>query len=120
MGGGFSKAGTLFEEVAGLPMKKEDLIICRCEEITDTQICEAIRLGMTTPNEIKRFTRAGMGLCQGKTCRHLVAGILSRETGQPLSELIPSRYRPPLRPVALSTLATLIKEAPKGEKDDED
>jgi len=101
-------------------MKQADLIICRCEEITETEIREAIRLGMTTPNEIKRFTRAGMGLCQGKTCRHLVASILSRETGEPLSEFIPSSYRPPLRPVALSTLANQTKEVPGGGQDHED
>lgn len=101
-------------------MKRDDIIICRCEEITHAEISEAIRLGMTTLNEIKRFTRAGMGLCQGKTCRHLVAGILSGETGQPLSELIPSSYRPPLRPVALSVLANRLMEGSNGEKDHED
>lgn len=86
-------------------MKEDDLIICRCEEITLGEIKEAVKLGMTTMNEIKRFTRAGMGLCQGKTCRHLVAGILSIETKQPPSELVPSTYRLPVRPVSLGILS---------------
>ncbi len=91
-------------------MKEDDLIICRCEEITQAEIREAIRSGLTTLNEIKRFTRAGMGLCQGKTCRHLVAGILSREMKQIPSDLLPSTYRPPVRPVSLGILSKRVKD----------
>ena len=99
-------------------MKEDDLIICRCEEITQAEIQEAIRSGLTTLNEIKRFTRAGMGLCQGKTCRHLVAGILSRETKQIPSELLPSTFRPPVRPVSLGILSKRFKdEDPKERKE---
>jgi NAD(P)H-nitrite reductase large subunit len=35
-------------------MEKDDWIICRCEEITQAEIIDAIRLGLTTLNEIKR------------------------------------------------------------------
>ena len=99
-------------------MKEDDLIICRCEEITQAEIREAIRSGFTTLNEIKRFTRAGMGLCQGKTCRHLVAGILSRETRQNSSQLLPSTYRPPVRPVSLDILSKRFEgEDPKERKE---
>lgn len=99
-------------------MEDKDLIICRCEEVTQAEIKEAIQLGLTTLNEIKRFTRAGMGLCQGKTCRHLMMNILSRETNQPLSELIPSTYRPPVRPVSLGILSNRLKDdAPRERKE---
>ncbi|OGP93762.1 MAG: hypothetical protein A2156_15690 [Deltaproteobacteria bacterium RBG_16_48_10] len=91
-------------------MKEDDLIICRCEEITLGEIKEAVKLGMTTMNEIKRFTRAGMGLCQGKTCRHLVANIVCCETKQPPSALVPSTYRPPIRPVSLGILSKRLSD----------
>lgn len=101
-------------------MKEEDLIICRCEEITLGEIKEAIQMGLKTINEIKRFTRAGMGLCQGNTCRHLVLGILSRETSQPLSHLKPSTYRPPVRPVSLGILSKGLRDDPGGGENDAD
>ncbi len=100
-------------------MKQDDLIICRCEEITLDEIKEAVKLGLTTLNEIKRFTRAGMGLCQGKTCRYLVASLVSRETHRPLSDLIPSSYRPPVRPVSLGTLSNRLKDDDPRGGDDE-
>lgn len=86
-------------------MENGDLIICRCEEITLGQIKEAVALGLTTVNEVKRYTRAGMGLCQGKTCGRLVMRILAQETGQNLARITPSTARPPVRAVELSVLA---------------
>jgi len=86
-------------------MKGDDLIICRCEEITRADIEEVISWGVTRMDEVKRLTRAGMGLCQGKTCGRLVAGILARETGQSLQELKPSTSRPPTRVLKLGVLA---------------
>jgi NAD(P)H-nitrite reductase large subunit len=86
-------------------METDDLIICRCEEVTEDEIKEAIKLGLTTMNEVKRLTRAGMGLCQGKTCGKLVINMLARETNQPLDRVKPSTSRPPTRVVALEILA---------------
>jgi len=74
-------------------------IICRCEEVSREEIEAAIADGALTMNELKRFTRAGMGLCQGRTCRKLVERILSEKTDVPLGEIQPSSYRQPVRPV---------------------
>jgi len=88
-----------------------DLLICRCEEVTRREILQAISEGARTVNEVKRRTRAGMGLCQGETCRRLVSKILAEETGQAVEEIQPSTFRPPVRPVALGILASLEEEA---------
>jgi NAD(P)H-nitrite reductase large subunit len=93
----------------------ESLTICRCEEVHLSEIEEAIRLGARSLNEIKRATRAGMGLCQGNTCRRLVIGILARETGTPVAEIAHGTYRPPVRPITLSVLAT-SEDAGRGEE----
>lgn len=82
-----------------------DLIICRCEEVYLSQIIKAIKEGATTLGEVKRRTRAGMGLCQGKTCQRIIAGLISSYTGIPLPDIIPYRYRYPVRPVVLSEFA---------------
>lgn len=79
-------------------------IICRCEEITEKEIIEAIKNGATTVNEIKRWARPSMGLCQGRTCRRLIERILMQETGIELKNITPSTYRQPVRPVKMGIL----------------
>jgi NAD(P)H-nitrite reductase large subunit len=86
---------------------EKNLLICRCEEVTQEEIESAIQEGARTVNDVKRRTRAGMGLCQGKTCRRLVERIVAQETGQQLGDMQPSTHRPPTRPVELGVLATL-------------
>jgi len=83
-------------------MMDDKVIVCRCEEVTKEEIVRAIRRGATTINAIKRWTRVGMGLCQGKSCLQSVAKILSEETGKPMSEIKPHTSRPPIRPVKFS------------------
>jgi len=87
-------------------MKNEDddIIICRCEEITLGEIKQAIREGARDVTGIKRRTRAGMGLCQGRTCEKLVQKILKEELGKKAKEIRPSTFRPPVRPVTFGTL----------------
>ncbi len=84
---------------------QDDLIICRCEEVTVEQIRTAIRQGAVTLAGIKRRTRAGMGLCQGRTCGALVTRILSVELSRPLDGFAPDAIRPPSVPVTFGVLA---------------
>jgi len=88
-----------------IPSDDEDMVICRCEEITKGTIKDAIRNGMQTLNGIKRITRAGMGLCQGQTCQRLVSQILAEELGLSLAEIEPTTARGPVRPLRLSAFA---------------
>jgi len=84
---------------------KKDLIICRCEEVTEEEIRKAIRDGATDVDAVKRATRAGMGLCQQHTCYGLVAKIVSEVTRKPLSEILPFTKRPPVRPIPAEALS---------------
>jgi glycerol-3-phosphate dehydrogenase len=43
-------------------------IVCRCEQVTEAEILEAIRRGAHTMDGVKHLTRAGMGRCQGGFC----------------------------------------------------
>ncbi len=84
----------------------DDLVICRCEEITKGEIRDAIKNGMKSLNGIKRITRAGMGLCQGQTCQRLVTQILATELGINQAEIEPTTGRAPVRPISLSAFST--------------
>lgn len=85
-------------------MGDEELIICRCEEITKQEILAAIAGGCDSVTWVKRMTRAGMGLCQGRTCGPQVARMIAQETGQGLGQVLPDTQRPPLRPIPLEIL----------------
>ncbi len=82
-----------------------DIIVCRCEEVTLEEIRKCIEAGYTTFDEIKRLLRVGMGPCQGRGCREIVLREISRTTGVPLEKLHPSTFRPPAKPVPLRLLA---------------
>ena len=58
-------------------------IICRCEQITESEIIQAIRrpVGARTVDAVKRRVRAGMGRCQGGFCGPQIIEILGRELG---------------------------------------
>ncbi len=82
----------------------DDMIICRCEEITLGEIKQAIKDGARDVTGVKRRTRAGMGLCQGRTCEKLIQQILKEEIGNEVEEIGISTSRPPVRPVTFGTL----------------
>lgn len=82
-----------------------DKIVCRCEDITESEVQKAIAQGATTADEVKRLTRAGMGHCQGRTCRRLVNQMLARALGQRPEAQRPITQRAPLQPLSIKTLA---------------
>ncbi|TKJ45815.1 (2Fe-2S)-binding protein [Candidatus Aerophobetes bacterium Ae_b3a] len=86
--------------------KKVNNTICRCEEISEQEIRDAIRkFNLRTVDAVKRLTRAGMGLCQGRTCTPLLTKIIAEETDKKVDELLPLSKRPPVRPVKVEFLA---------------
>jgi len=88
------------------PAPDDELIICRCEEITKGEIRRAVHDGMFNVHEVRRFLRCGMGLCQGQTCARLVKSIIARELNISQSELDDATARAPMRPTEMSVFAT--------------
>ncbi len=80
---------------------KKEVIICRCEDVSEVEIKQAIEEGFTTINAIKKRLRTGMGLCQGRTCQKLVARIIAQETGKSMEEILLPTTRPPVRPIIM-------------------
>ena len=91
-------------------MITRDTIICRCEDITYGDVLEAIDMGMTSLNEIKRHLRAGMGPCQGRTCGRLISHIIAQKTGKNPSEIEQMTHRAPLKTVPIKILAGGVNE----------
>lgn len=79
--------------------------VCRCEEVTEDEILEVIADGARGINDVKRRTRAGMGLCQGIFCVRPIAELLRGQLGLSPAEIAPMTARPPVRPIPLEQLA---------------
>jgi len=81
-------------------------IVCRCEDISEEDVIQAIEKGYTDIEELRKKLRIGMGPCQGRVCIQLVARILEKKTGKKISKIPLPTVRPPLVPVSLGTLAS--------------
>ena len=100
--------------------------VCQCEEVTAREILEVrpprylgwphplrnstdltALLGQGPPNadQVKRLTRAGMGLCQGRRCREQVAALLALGAGVDLGKVPLATFRAPVRPIPLGLAA---------------
>ena len=81
-------------------MKK---IVCRCHDVTESDIEAAIDTGYDDFETLKRITGITTGHCQGKTCMDLARGILERKTGNRVTQT--TRIRSPIDPITLGSLA---------------
>jgi len=85
---------------------KKKAIVCRCEDITEEDVVNAIDEGYTNLEELRKKLRIGMGPCQGRVCIQLVMKILEKKTGKKVSKASLPTSRPPIVPVSLGTLAS--------------
>ena len=65
-------------------------IICRCEEVSNGEIIDALNspLKVATIDGIKRRVRPGMGRCQGGFCSPLVAKIIAEHEGVEIEDVL--------------------------------
>ena len=102
-----------------------DTIICQCEEVTRADLLGVqppnylarpapmcarsletlLEDGPANPDQIKRLTRAGMGVCQGRRCRDQVAMLLAIAADQPFGTIPLATHRAPVRPIPLKIMA---------------
>jgi thioredoxin reductase len=84
---------------------KDEVIVCRCEEVTAGQLRQFVSLGCLGPNQAKSFGRCGMGPCQGRLCGLTVTEVIA-DARKVLPETIGYfRIRPPIKPLTLGELA---------------
>ena len=106
--------------------------VCQCEEVTAREILEVrpprylgalpdrrntrelsslLGNGPPNPDQVKRLTRAGMGLCQGRRCREQVAALMALGGNVPLSDVPLATHRAPVRPMPLRLAAATEEDA---------
>ena len=94
-------------QVAAIPA---ETVICRCEDVTRAEIDAAVAEGARTVNQLKAWTRCGMGPCQGRVCGDVVGALLAGAGGRrEAAGLLTGRT--PFRPLPLSQLAGEIDYA---------
>lgn len=95
---------------APLPKRLDDAtLVCRCEEVTAGQIRTAAKIGALGMNQLKAFTRCGMGPCQGRMCAATAIEVMAEARGVPVAQIEPLRTRFPTKPVTLGEIASLAK-----------
>lgn len=110
---------------AALKTNAPETIICQCEDVTLADLIGVqppqyldrpaaiqarslntlLQDGPANPDQIKRLTRSGMGVCQGRRCRDQVAMLLAIESGTPFGAIPLATHRAPVRPLPLKILA---------------
>lgn len=106
------KDAALVPERVALPAGTPQRFVCRCEQVTEATIMDAISRSVPalTIDAVKRRTRAGMGFCQGSFCRPRVAEVMGRASKPPLdtaSDVEHSGTNRVLRPDIVPTLIEL-------------
>lgn len=82
----------------------DEVIICRCEEITAGEIRTAVKeLGAVELNRVKALTRVGMGRCQSRMCGVAAAEIVSACAGIDIREVGRLRGQAPIKPIPFIT-----------------
>ena len=83
----------------------DELIVCRCEEISAGELRACVReTGTHELNRLKALTRIGMGRCQGRMCAPGAARLLAEATGCPLKDVGRLRGQAPVKPLPVALL----------------
>lgn len=88
----------------------DEVVICRCEEVTAGAVRGAVASGAEGPNQIKAFLRCGMGPCQGRFCDPTVTRLIAEARGVSEAGIGQFRLRPPVKPVPLTAFAAAGEE----------
>ncbi len=97
----------LYRPAKTFRIPEDDVVACRCEEVTAGRIRSAVTLGATGPNQVKAFERCGMGPCQGRMCGLTVSEIIADARGVSPAAVGYFRLRSPIKPVTLGELAAM-------------
>lgn len=89
-----------------------ETIVCRCEEVTVSELSSVLDNGVTDPNILKGFTRAGMGRCQMRNCGSQIMAMCASRSGISIAQVPPITVRPPVKPVLIGSIAENLLQLP--------
>ncbi len=81
--------------------------VCRCEEVTAGAVRAAAASGCQGMNQLKAYTRCGMGPCQGRMCGPVAIEVLAAARRVSVSAIEPLRTRFPTKPIRVGDLTSL-------------
>ncbi|MBU9223121.1 NAD(P)/FAD-dependent oxidoreductase [Burkholderia multivorans] len=99
----------LYTPPAALRRPDGDTIVCRCEEVTAGEIRRLAALGCQGPNQMKAFTRCGMGPCQGRWCGTTVGELIAEVQQRDVADVGQYRVRAPIKPITVDELADAVE-----------
>lgn len=85
-------------------MNNDDLIICRCEEVSYKTLKDTAEKFHCSARELKLRTRAAMGYCGGRSCRPMIDQITNTAQDIQNKECVSLKYQPPVRPISFGSL----------------
>ena len=83
----------------------EETIICRCLNVTVSELHSEVIKDVESAGAVKRITRAGMGKCQGRYCSPVVQELLSTEYKIEVDEFSGFAPQVPIKPTPISVIA---------------
>jgi NAD(P)H-nitrite reductase large subunit len=86
----------------------DEVIVCRCEEVTAGEIRRIAARGCMGPNQMKAFSRCGMGPCQGRWCGTTVGELIGSTQARNVADVGYYRIRAPVKPVTIAQLAQAL------------
>ncbi|MDY6795408.1 MAG: (2Fe-2S)-binding protein [Actinomycetota bacterium] len=90
----------ILEEYRG----EEDYPFCRCEEVAYSGVRERIGEGFRSFTALRRYSRVGLGVCQGRFCQEMLREEFAARMCIKEGDVGAFKVRPPVRPVKLSRL----------------
>lgn len=77
----------------------DELIVCRCEEVTAGDVRTVVDEGHWELNRVKAHCRVGMGRCQGRMCGLAAAEIVAERSGRAIETVGRLRSQAPIKPL---------------------
>ena len=77
----------------------DDLILCRCEEVSVGDVRAVVDEGHWEINRVKAHCRVGMGRCQGRMCGLAAAEIVAERSGRAIEQVGRLRGQAPIKPL---------------------
>ncbi|HEY6640943.1 FAD-dependent oxidoreductase [Povalibacter sp.] len=82
-----------------------DVIVCRCERVTAGELTCLLTSGIRDGDSLKRISRAGMGMCQGRYCSRRIAALIAEHTLPNAGPTSIATARMPVKPTLIAGIA---------------
>lgn len=99
------KIGQMFKVGSGIyKLADSETIICRCESVKLSDLTPIINSSIDL-SVAKAYSRAGMGLCQGRNCQRHIAAMIAQKHNIDIADVPTATPRFPIKPVAIGLIS---------------